>query len=152
MRLLIEVDCLYVPLALAFHWFFFCKIHTHEASQWGGLPRCTLGTGISLKICFDKIHSWGFSLRWTALMCHWHWHFTENLFWQNNSFAKQLLWIKKICWAHYFPIKKFFREQTVNTRYSSPCPCTSVSFRLWSRPGVSPSVSSKKHITLCVLL
>ena len=35
-----------MPLALAFHWNSF----------------------------FDKIHSWGFSLRWTAFMCHWHYN------------------------------------------------------------------------------
>ena len=53
MRILIEVDCPYVPLALTFHrLIFFCKIHTHEASQWGGLPSCAIGTGIALKIFF----------------------------------------------------------------------------------------------------
>ena len=47
--LLNEVDCLHVPLALAFHW----------------------------KSFFEKIHSRGFSSRWTAFMFHWHWHFTD---------------------------------------------------------------------------
>ena len=51
-------------------------ILTHEASHWGGLPLCAIGTGISLYFFPQNSHSWGFSLRWTAFMCHWHWHFT----------------------------------------------------------------------------
>ena len=69
------------------HWHFtenlFLRKYTQEASHRGGLPLCSIGTGISL-IFLQNSHSWGFSMRWTAFMYSWHRHFTENLFWQNS--------------------------------------------------------------------
>ena len=93
MKLFFEVDCHDALFEISFLWLFFDKIHTHEASLWGGplsfqcfgyhFRLCTLCTAFLwgglieadvlfeisfLRFFWQNLHSWGFSLRWIAVL------------------------------------------------------------------------------------
>ena len=82
-RLLIEVDCLYVPVALTFHCFFLAKFTLMSFPNEVDCLYVPLTLAFDWNLFWQNSDSRGFSLRWTAFMCHWHWHFT--VFFSQNS-------------------------------------------------------------------